>query len=200
MAYDFELEERKKGIKKILIGIVITIIEVAAVIGLAYAITHKGLATMKISGESMSPTLKEDDSILINRMIYKLFSVKRNDVVVVKQDGAEHSYFEVCRVIGLPGETVKIEEGDVYIDGNKLEEKLPFEKMENGGLALDEITLDKDEYFMLCDNRNQAEDSRNANVGNIHKKDIVWKAWFRLNSVAVISSIDNFEIEKTEEK
>lgn len=193
MRYDFDLEDHKKKYKEIIIKILLTLIEVVAVVYAAYAITHYGLEKMSVSGDYMSPTLKDGDSVLINKMSYSLFSVKRNDVVVVQQSGSEHNYYTIVRVIGLPGETVKIEDGYVYIDGKKLKEKYDFPAMENGGLALEDIVLDADEYFMLCDNRNEGEDSRNANIGNILGKDIVGKAWIRTNSVALISSIDEFK-------
>ena len=192
MKYDFNLEDRRKKYKSILAQIVITLIEIAVVVTAAYAITHYGLEKMKVSGDYMSPTLKDGDDVLINKMSYAIFSIKRNDVVIIQQDGSEHSYYSVARVMGLPGETVKIEDGYLYIDGKQLEEKYNFPAMENGGLALDDVVLDEDEYFVLCDNRNEGEDSRNANTGNIPKKNIVGKAWLRTNSFAIINNINGF--------
>lgn len=192
MKYDFDLEDRSKQRKQLILKILLTVLEVGIVIFAAYAITHYGLEKMTVSGEYMSPTLKEGDQILINKMSYKFHSIKRNDVVVVRQSGSEHSYYTVERVIGLPGETVQIQDGIVYINGEKLEEIYDFPVMENGGLALEEMTLEEDEYFMLCDNRNECEDSRNANIGNVLEKNIVGKAWVRTNSLAVINHIDGF--------
>lgn len=193
MKYNFDLEDHSKKYKKLILMIVITIVEIVAVVIAAWLITHFGLQTMTIGGDAMSPTLKDNDRILINKMSYSLHSVNRNDVVVVSQDGSEHKYYSVLRVIGLPGESVKIEDGAVYIDGEKLKEKYDFPEMENGGLALEEFKLDDGEYFMLGDNRNECEDSRNANVSNILEKDIVGKAWFRLNTVAIIGQINGFD-------
>ena len=192
MKYDFNLEDKSKKYKHMLVQIVITLIEIALVVSAAYAITHYGLEKMNISGDYMNPTLKDGDKILINKMSYIISSVKRNDVVVIKQEGSGHSYYSVARVMGLPGETVKIEDGYLYINGKQLEEKYNFPVMENGGLALEDIILDEDEYFVLCDNRNEGEDSRNANTGNILKKNITGKAWLRTGPLAIISSIDGF--------
>lgn len=192
MKYDFNLEDHSKKYKHLLIQIVITLIEIAIVVFAAYAITHYGLEKMSVSGDYMNPTLKDGDEVLVNKMSYIISSIKRNDVVVIKQEGSGHSYYSVARVMGLPGETVKIEDGYLYINGKQLEEKYNFPVMENGGLALEDIILDEDEYFVLCDNRNEGEDSRNANTGNILKKNIVGKAWLRTNSLAVISSINKF--------
>lgn len=191
MKYDLDLDEHRIS-KQTVIKILITIVEAAIVIFAAYAITHYGLETMKVSGEYMSPTLRDGDTILINKMSYKIHKIHRNDVVVVQANGSEHSYFTLNRVIGLPGETVLIKDGQVFIDGKPLKEKLDFPLIENGGLALDEITLESDEYFVLGDNRNECEDSRNANVGNVLKENIAGKAWMRLNSFTFIGMIDNF--------
>lgn len=192
MKYDFNLEDHSKKYKHLLIQIVITLIEIAIVVFAAYAITHYGLEKMSVSGDYMNPTLKDGDEVLVNKMSYIISSIKRNDVVVIKQEGSGHSYYSVARVMGLPGETVKIEDGYLYINGKQLEEKYNFPVMENGGLALEDIILDEDEYFVLCDNRNEGEDSRNANTGNILKKNIAGKAWLRTNPLAIISSIDGY--------
>lgn len=196
MKYDFDLEDKSKKRKQIALRILLIILELGIVIFAAYAITHYGLEKMIISGDNMNPTLKEGDEILINRIGYHIHSIKRNDIVVVRHNGSEHSYHTVERVIGLPGETVRITDGLVYINDKKLKEKYDFPVMENGGLALEEITLDEDEYFMLCDNRNECEDSRNANVGNVMKENIVGKAWLRLNSLALISHINGYAEQK----
>ena len=193
MRYNDDLDDTSVNPRKIITSILITLIEIAIVVLAAFLIVRYGLERMTMSGNGMEPTVKDDDSILINKMSYKLHSVKRNDVVVLRQNGSEHNYYVVQRVIGLPGEKVKITNGEVYIDGKVLDEKYDFPLMKNGGLALDEITLDDDEYFVLGDNRNDCEDSRNASMGNVLKGDIVGKAWIRTNSFAFINQIDGFK-------
>ena len=88
----------------------------------------------------------------------------------------------------------------MYINGKELEEKYDFPVMENGGLAIEDVVLDEDEYFVLCDNRNNGEDSRNATVGNILKENIVGKAWIRMNTLQFISHLDGFEEQKEQKK
>lgn len=196
MKYDFDLENRKEARKQLIYKILLTVVEIAIVIFAGFAITHIGMVTYTVSGQSMAPTLKNGDKILVNKISYHLHSVKRNDVVVVEQSGSEHNYYTSVRIIGLPGEKVQIKDGKVYIDGNKLNEKYHFPKMENGGLALEAFTLDDNEYFALCDNRNNCEDSRNANIGNIMKENVVGKAWIRTNGLELIGHIDAFKKKK----
>ena len=192
MKDDFDLEERRFS-KQFILKLLITLVEAVIVVFLAFAITRYGLEKMTVSGEYMSPTLKSGDCVLVNKLSYRLHKIHRNDVVVVKQTGSEHSYFTLERVIGLPGEKVQIQEGQVYINGKKLKEKLDFPLMDNGGLAEDAFTLEKGQYFVLGDNRNECEDSRNATVGNISRKSIVGKAWIRMNSFTFVGMINNFQ-------
>ena len=192
MKYDFDLEERRFS-KQFILKLLITLVEAVIVVFLAFAITRYGLEKMTVSGEYMSPTLKSGDCVLVNKLSYRFHKIHRNDVVVVKQTGSEHSYFTLERVIGLPGEKVQILEGQVYINGKKLKEKLDFPLMDNGGLAEDAFTLEKGQYFVLGDNRNECEDSRNATVGNISRKSIVVKAWIRMNSFTLVGMINNFQ-------
>ena len=140
MKYDFDLEERRFS-KQFILKLLITLVEAVIVVFLAFAITRYGLEKMTVSGEYMSPTLKSGDCVLVNKLSYRFHKIHRNDVVVVKQTGSEHSYFTLERVIGLPGEKVQILEGQVYINGKKLKEKLDFPLMDNGGLAEDAFTL-----------------------------------------------------------
>ena len=92
-------------------------------------------------------------------------------------------------MIGLPGETVQISNGAVLINGEVYNENKNFPEISNAGLASDGVSLESGEYFVLGDNRNNSEDSRYANIGNIKKDYIIGKAWFR---VAPFSSFGFF--------
>lgn len=189
MQFDFDLDDKREARKRLIYKILVWILEIGLMILLAYLLVTYGLERVSMAGQSMKETIQDKDKILINKLSYRFSNPKRFDVIVYKQQGKEHSYYTVRRVIGLPGETIQIKDGCVYIDGEKIEEKIEVEEMENGGLALEEITLDDDEYFVLGDNRNASEDSRFANVGNIYREDIIGKAWIRLNGFTFINSI-----------
>ena len=140
-------------------------------------VVNFGVMTSNV-GQSMEPTLASGDRVLTNRLIYKLMDPKRGDLIVFKPNGNENSHYYIKRVIGLPGETIQIIDGFIYINGEVLVENIKFDKMEYAGTAEEEIELGEDEFFVLGDHRNASEDSRNAEIGNIRKQDIASKAWF----------------------
>ena len=133
----------------------------------------------------MEPSIETGQHLLMNKVTYKLKEPQRGDVIAFKKDGKEHSSIHVKRIIGLPGEKIQIKDGKVYINGKFYKEK-KFPNIINPGLAEQQITLGKNEYFVLGDNRNNSEDSRYGDIGNINKKYIVGKVWF------VISPKDKF--------
>ena len=126
----------------------------------------------------MKPVLNNGDVVLVNRVIYNATTPKRGDIIVFRPKGNDNVHYYIKRVIGLPGEKIQIIDGFIYIDGEVLVEEIKFDKMEYAGTAEEEILLGENEYFVLGDNRNASEDSRNAEIGNIRKQDITSKAWF----------------------
>jgi len=187
----------KSSKRRLIISIVTYIIELAIVIGIAHGITKYGLMVTTMSGESMEQTLNNGDSILVNKFAYKLGEPKRNDVVVYRQNSSEHSFMNIKRIIGLPGEKVLIKSGRIYINGKELLEDINVELMNTGGIAEEEIQLEGNEYFMLGDNRNNSQDSRFSNVGTVVRDDLIGKAWFRTKPFAAISSLN---LKKNEDK
>ena len=168
--------ETTPTVKKIIKEIVIWLLLIVLTITASYFITTNVFVKTAVAGISMEPTLMEGQVVIVNKIEYYLKSPKRNDVIVYKQSNREHSYYEIKRVIGLPGETVKIKNGIIYINDEVLKEKIKTETIENAGLAEEGIKLDDNEYFVLGDNRNDSEDSRFASVGNVLKNEILGKA------------------------
>ena len=162
----------KKIIKEIIVWLLLIVLTITA----SYFITTNIFVKTAVAGVSMEPTLMEGQVVIVNKIEYYLKSPRRNDVIVYKQSNREHSYYEIKRVIGLPGETVKIKNGIIYINDEVLKEKVKTETIENAGLAEEGIKLDDNEYFVLGDNRNDSEDSGFASVGNVLKNEILGKA------------------------
>lgn len=154
--------------------------DLAVVITLAYFLVANLCDRTIIRGNSMSPTMENEEILLINKFEYAFNSPERYDIIVFETSGINTSDTYVKRVIGLPGETVLIENGKVYIDGRLLEELSDMDILV-AGLATSEVVLGEDEYFVLGDNANSSEDSRFANVGNIKKEDIIGTVWLRVS-------------------
>lgn len=132
-------------------------------------------------GDSMSPVLTNGNVVLVNRIVYDASAPKRGDIVVFKPKGNENSHYYIKRIIGLPGETIEIIEGAVYIDGEKLKEDYETTEIKDVGIVNEKMELSGDEFFVLGDNRENSEDSRMADVGNIKRSYIYGEAWFVLS-------------------
>ena len=126
----------------------------------------------------MKPILRNGDVVLVNRIVYNASRPKRGDIIVFKPKGNENSHYYIKRIIGLPGETVEIIENHVYINGEKLKEDYKTTDINDVGIVSEKMQLASDEYFVLGDDRENSEDSRNADVGNVKRSYIYGKAWF----------------------
>lgn len=170
----FNVEQFKEGIA--------WIIQIAAVIFMAYVCVAFFGVRSNVVGQAMSGTLDNGDQVLINKFVYMVSNPKAGDVVVFLPNGNEKSHYYVRRVIGVPGDKVQIKDGAVYVNGSLYNELVEVAAMEDAGIASEEITLGEDEFFVLGDNRNNSEDSRYANIGNVKKEHIVGLAWFCVES------------------
>ena len=157
---------------------------VALVFGILVGISLFQSVTMQEN--SMEPTLQVGERFFVNRALYKVSSPKRDDIIVYKTSGSDDAALHIGRVIGLPGETVQISNGNILINGEVYDENHDFPEISNAGVASSGISLESGEYFILGDNRNNSEDSRYGDIGNINKKYIVGKVWF------IISPKDKF--------
>lgn len=171
---------KKKVNMEIVREVSIWAVEIAITLLLAFSFVYFiGLRT-SVVGQSMAETLNGGDEILVNRFIYKVTNPEPNDIIVFLPNGNEKSHYYVKRVVAVPGDTVLIEDGVLYVNGVEFEEEFEMPSIEEAGLASEEITLGADEFFVLGDNRNNSEDSRYANIGSIKKQHIIGKAWFRI--------------------
>ena len=154
---------------------------------LAFVITKYVAHHTQVDGTSMEETLKDGDELIVEQVSYYFHDPERYDVIVFPTS-THNSYIK--RIIGLPGETVQIMDGKVYINGNMLTESYGRDPIEDPGLAADPIYLAGDEYFVLGDNRNASVDSRSSEVGLIKKDKIIGKAWLRFYPISTFSLIE----------
>ena len=174
--YAEDYEEKKPGILREILGF---LVYVAVVVGITFfIITFIGQRTY-VSGSSMESTLSHGDNLIVDKITYRFASPKRYDIIVFPFRYKENTYY-IKRIIGLPGETIQIQDGSIYINGEILSESYGREVMKSSGLAEEPIVLGEDEYFVLGDNRNDSTDSRDPNVGVIHRDEIIGRAWVRI--------------------
>ena len=171
----------KKEVKKKSVGreILSFVGYIAVILVITFLIVRFVGVRTEVIGTSMTPTLQDGDNLIVEKVSYYFTAPQRYDIIVFPypEDPGKHY---IKRIIGLPGETVQIIDGYVYIDGELLDEHYGNAVMENAGLAGEPIVLGDDEYFVLGDNRNNSEDSRYPAVGNIKRSQISGRAWLRI--------------------
>ena len=134
-----------------------------------------------VQQSSMENTLHQSDYIFLNRQAYTFGDHHRGDIIVF------HSQLEraeggtknlIKRIVGLPGDRIRIRDGNVLLNGRPLEESYTKDGFTAG--EMEEVTVPKDHLFVLGDNRQNSEDSRSGAVGFVSEKQVVGKAFFRL--------------------
>ena len=160
--------------------------EIGLVGMLAYALVLFYGQRVSNAGDSMSPLLKNGDVVLVDRLIYNAVKPMRGDVIVFNPGGNENAHYLIKRVAGLPGETVQIADGKIYINEKECTEGIYVSDVQSAGIAAEPVELGEGEYFVIGDNHAGSDDSRTPDVGNVRRRDIYGKAWF------VVSFGDNF--------
>lgn len=143
-----------------------------------------------VDGDSMYPTLHDKDCVMIDKLSYRFHEPERFDIIVFPYNEEERIFY-IKRIIALPGETVQIINGEIYVNDIVLEEDYGYEAIADYtmGTAKTPITLGEDEYFVLGDNRNNSIDSRDEDVGLIKREEIRGKACFRIFPLKRIGTI-----------
>lgn len=155
----------------------------------AWLITTFIIVNAKVPSGSMEDTIMTNDRLVAFRLSYTFSEPERGDIVVFKYPDDE-SVLYIKRIIGLPGETVEINEGNVYINGNLLQEDVNYATGKMYG-SFGPYEVPEDSYFMLGDNRNNSKDSRFWNNHYVHKDKILGKAIFRywpLNEISLLTN------------
>lgn len=153
------------------------IVDIVTVISIAWFMVFALGTQITITGQSMEPCLEQGETVLMNRLSYLVTGPDRMDLVAFEK---EEGNYNIKRVIGLPGETVQIQNGQIYIDGELLIWSGKPQTADLAGLAEKPVQLKKNEYFLLGDNRANSEDSRFSAVGNVERRQIKGKIWLRI--------------------
>lgn len=179
-------EEKETSFLREILG---WILYVAIILGVTYLIiTYVGQRT-RVSGDSMESTLYTGDNLIVDKLSYRFRDPERYEIIVFPYRHESNTYY-IKRIVGLPGDTIQIKNGYLYVNGERSDENYGLERMNVAGIAAEEIHLGEDEYFVLGDNRNNSSDSRDPGVGILKREEIIGRAWIRiwpLKNVGVIS-------------
>ena len=175
-----EAPEQEQSIWRSLGG---TLLYLLVIVLLTWVIvTFVGQRT-KVDGHSMEPTLSDGDNLIVDKLSYRFRDPERYDIIIFPgpEEFGQHPYY-IKRIIGMPGETVQIKDGKVYINDKELKSDVYgiTDYIDYPGIAEEPITLGDDEYFCLGDNRPVSQDSRYEEVGPVKRSIIVGKVWIRI--------------------
>ncbi len=149
------------------------------VIVVVFLIAMYVVGLQQVVGPSMEPTLNDEDVLLISKMHYAIFDVKRHDVVAI--NSLDNKYL-IKRVVGLPGEEISYKNNKLYINGEAFEEGL-YDDMVTEDFSLADLGYDEipeDHYLVLGDNRGNSLDSRDESIGLVPKEDILGKTIIKI--------------------
>ena len=172
--YEPEKKKRKPFLSEILTCLILMVIASFMALVCVYFFGTR----CRIVGSSMEPGLSNGQEVLINKFAYVLFVPKKGDVVVFLPHGNEHSHYYVKRVVTSPGDKVQIKDGKLYV--NEKPSEWITETITDPGIAEEVITLQNGQFFCIGDKPDDGEDSRQANIGPVDKKDIIGKAWWHM--------------------
>ncbi len=188
--HDQPKRKRQKSLMRDVISIIIYVIIICVVVFLV--LRFVGQRTV-VNGDSMDDTLADGQNLIMDKISYRFSDPKRFDIIIFPgpEENGENPYY-IKRIIGLPGETVQIANGVVYIDGEELTEDVYgiTDYIEYPGIAAEPLYLGDDEYFCLGDNRPQSFDSRYEEVGVVQRSEIVGKVWIRIWPLSKFGPVD----------
>ena len=165
--------------KEILSFVLYFVIVIAAMLLIIHYVGQR----TEVSGSSMENTLSDGDNLIVDKISYRFHDPERYDIIIFPgpEEEGMHPYY-IKRIIGMPGETVQIKDGKVYINDKELKSDVYgiTDYIDYPGIAEEPVTLGKDEYFCLGDNRPVSQDSRYEIVGPVKRSQIVGKVWIRI--------------------
>ena len=177
---NFRRRRKKPALSKIRPAVFL-ILQIILVVMLAYVFVSMFGIRQEVAGQSMEPTLAAGDEVLLNKLSYRISEPDAGNIIVFYPNGNESGNVSIKRIIAVPGNTIRIENGAVYVDDRLIEDVARTDYISDAGLAAEGVTLKAGEYFVLGDNRNNSEDSRYASIGNISKEMIIGRVWLALS-------------------
>lgn len=181
---DKKKQQEKSGLRSFLSSLLIAVV-------IAFAILQV-IKPVIVSGPSMQPTLQDGDYLIVSKVAYLLDSPKRGDVIVFTYEEDGQREFIVKRVIAVPGDTICITGGDVFINGKKDPQRYTKDHVTDEEVA--QRTVAKGHYFCMGDNRFNSMDSRDEEIGEVAEDLIVGRVAVRLLPIGKIGPVRSVSI------
>lgn len=163
------------------------ILQMAIVIGLAFVVVKTFGYQVKCDNVSMSSTIESGDTVLIDKLVYKMREPEAGDVIAFISISNIKNNYSIKRIVACPGDRVIINNGKLYVNDEVVKDNYSKQLMKEAGRAAVELTIGPDEYFVLGDNRNVSEDSRYELIGNVKKEYIIGKVFYDLSQVSTVN-------------
>lgn len=161
-----ENEKPKKSIKREIFEWIMVFVVAAA---MAFVVRTFIFEPVRVDGASMMYTLEDGEYMIATKFDYLFGDPERFDIVICNYPNTSDGMYRVKRVIGMPGETLELVAGELYINGEHIEQD--FEMTENAAYY-GPFTVPEGHYFVIGDNRNNSKDSRSIMVGPLKRSEI----------------------------
>lgn len=149
------------------------LVDVCLIIVVASFLSWSFLTRVVMQGFSMNPTIKDREVVFINRLYKNMLKLDRYDIIAFHMEDQEN----IKRIIGLPGDHIKISSGNIYVNGSKIEED--FMQVFLSSNFEQDLYVENDEYYVLGDNLDSSKDSRYKDFGNVQKNRVIGKVWHK---------------------
>ena len=157
-------EKPKKSLKREIFEWIMVFVVAAA---LAFVVRTFIFEPVRVDGSSMLNTLENNEFMIATKFDYLLGNPERFDIVICDYPNTDDGMYRVKRVIGLPGETIELRGGELYVNGEHIEQSFEMTPNETN---FGPFTVPEGHYFVMGDNRNNSKDSRNPMVGALERK------------------------------
>lgn len=148
------------------------VVDISLSIVIAFLIIWTLFTRVVMQGFSMSPKINDRDVVLVNRLYKRLLPIKRYDCIAFYLNNQEN----IKRIIGIPGDIVRISSGNVYVNNEKVSSEYISDSISSG--FEQEVLVESGQYYVLGDNLYSSKDSRSNDIGTISQNTIIGKVWY----------------------
>ena len=163
-AEEAKAEQPKKSIKQEIFEWIMVFVVAAA---LAFVVRTFIFEPVRVDGSSMLNTLTDSEFMIATKFDYWLGDPERFDIVICNYPNTDDGMYRVKRVIGMPGDIIQLLGGELYVNGEHMEQNFDMHSVTRD---FGPLTVPEDHYFVLGDNRNNSKDSRSPMVGALPRK------------------------------